>query len=91
MKMMYNCREMVDFVSMELDRKLPLFVRMRMAMHLSMCKNCRNYRDQISHVEKLIETYYSEETFEMLTLSDEIKSSIESTIEKYLDSENSEA
>ena len=78
MKLMYNCREMVDLISRELDSKLSLSVKMKMAMHLSMCAGCRSYRDQINHVEKLIKNYYLEENInENIHLSEEAKGRIE--------------
>ncbi len=81
MNLMYNCREIVDLVSLELDQKLPISVRLKMAMHLSMCHNCRTYRDQIHHVEKLINTFYSETGADSeLELSEEARKTIEKRI-----------
>lgn len=83
MKLMYNCREMVDLVSQELDQNLPLSVRMRMAMHLSMCGHCRTYRDQIREVELMLEKHYAAECYGgEMSLSDDAKARIEAALNK---------
>lgn len=82
MKLMYNCREMVDLVSQELDQNLPLSVRMRMAMHLSMCGHCRTYRDQIREVELMLEKHYAAECYSgELSLSDDARKRIEEALQ----------
>ncbi len=86
MNMMYKCREIVDLVSLELDQKLPLLVRLKMTIHLSMCHDCRTYRDQIHHVETLISSFHSAAKDETeLKLSEESKKAIEEKIQKALE------
>lgn len=76
MKLIYTCREMADLVSLELDSSLSLSVRMRMALHLSMCKNCQIYREQIHQIETCLESYYADSSDDSAGLTEERKNSI---------------
>jgi hypothetical protein len=82
MSLMLTCREMVDLVSEELDTKLTLPMRMKMTLHLSMCGYCKNYRDQIHHVEEMIKTHFSDaKEIEVPALSDSARVRIEKELE----------
>jgi hypothetical protein len=82
MSLMLTCREMVDLVSEELDTKLTFPMRMKMTLHLSMCGYCKNYRDQIHHVEEMIQTHFSNgREIDVPTLSDTAKARIEKELE----------
>ncbi len=73
MKLMFNCREMARLASEELDHPLGFWVKMRMFMHLLMCKDCRTYHDQILCVDKFIDSYYADKSDVKLSLSPEAK------------------
>lgn len=82
MKMIYSCREMADWVSKELDQRLPLSVRIRMKIHLYMCRNCHTYREQIHHVERCLERYYSEDAPAETSLSEEKKRALKEILKR---------
>ena len=44
---MFKCEEVTKKVSESLDRKLPLYQRIFIRMHLLMCKYCTRFRDQL--------------------------------------------
>ncbi len=52
--MMLTCRESAKLISDELDRKLPLWLRLGLRVHLMMCSACRAYRQQLGALNKLI-------------------------------------
>jgi len=82
MKLMYNCREMVDLVSEELDHDLTLFTRLKMAMHFMLCKKCRIYQEQVHCVDLFLANHFVslERDSEMVSLSDEARDRIENAI-----------
>ncbi len=82
MKLMYNCREMADLLSEELDHDLPLSTRLKMGMHILMCKKCRTYRDQVHTVESFLANHFAslERDSEMVSLSPEARTRIENAI-----------
>ncbi len=47
MLMMPNCRETSRLVSESMDRKLPLFKRLVLRLHLRMCKYCHRFERQL--------------------------------------------
>jgi len=46
---MLTCREIVELVTDYLDRRLSLGTRLRVLVHLAMCRGCRAYLSQIRH------------------------------------------
>jgi len=50
---MFSCKEVTYMVSESLDRKLPLFQRMGVRMHLLMCKFCSRFRKQLLLLSKV--------------------------------------
>ena len=45
--LMPNCKEVTEMVSMSLDEPMPFFTRVRMWMHLAMCRYCSRFRRQL--------------------------------------------
>ncbi len=89
MSLMLSCKEIVRLVSDELETKMPIITRLKMMMHLSMCENCQNYRDQIQHVETMIRKHYSEDnesTSSSSKLSDNAVKRIEKSLQKAMKS-----
>lgn len=41
---MLNCKDMTKLISESLDRKISLFQRMELWMHIMMCSMCRRFR-----------------------------------------------
>ena len=44
---MLSCKDITHVASEGLDKKMPFFKRLQFNMHLAMCKNCRQFIDQI--------------------------------------------
>ncbi len=47
-----DCKEVTRMVSDSMDRDLPLIQRMRMRMHLLMCKYCSRFEKQLALLRK---------------------------------------
>ena len=55
---MLSCREATKLVSDNLDRNLPLWTRIGLRLHATMCKGCAAYRRQIESLNKLVSDHY---------------------------------
>lgn len=51
---MMDCREISRMVSASMDRKLPLYQRIGIRMHVLMCRYCYRYRKQLLLLRKVI-------------------------------------
>ncbi len=51
---MMDCREISRMVSASMDRKLPLYQRIGIRMHVLMCRYCYRYRKQLLFLRKVI-------------------------------------
>jgi hypothetical protein len=51
---MFNCKEVTQIVSESLDRKLPLYQRMGIRFHLSMCRFCSRFRKQLLILRRMM-------------------------------------
>jgi hypothetical protein len=49
---MLSCKEVTHLLSESQDRKLALGERMRLSIHLAMCKGCSRYRKQIQFIHR---------------------------------------
>jgi len=56
---MFNCKKVTRLVSESLDRKLPLYQRAGIEIHLLMCKLCRRYKQQLTVLRGSIRTWLS--------------------------------
>ncbi len=50
---MFNCKEVSRLVSESLDRKLPLYQRIGVRIHLLMCKFCRRFQQQLMLIREI--------------------------------------
>ena len=49
---MISCREAADLVSQGLDRRLGLGERLRLRVHLALCRSCARYRVQLRFLRR---------------------------------------
>lgn len=54
---MRNCRDNSALVSKGLDKKLSLFERFEVSLHLMMCTRCRNFESQTKFIRKAAQRY----------------------------------
>lgn len=73
---MLNCKDVSKLVSESLDRKLPLWKRANLWMHLCMCRLCWRFRRDINHLHG--ESRHIAEHVELDTLGSDVKLSAES-------------
>ena len=51
---MFKCKEVTRMVSESLDRKLPLYQRIGLRIHLLMCKFCSRFKKQLLFLRETI-------------------------------------
>lgn len=44
---MLSCKDITQLASENIDNNMPLFKRLQFNIHLMMCKNCRQFMDQM--------------------------------------------
>jgi predicted anti-sigma-YlaC factor YlaD len=54
---MLSCKEVTHLLSESQDRKLTLSEKMRLEMHLAMCKGCKNFKGQMNFLRQACERY----------------------------------
>ena len=54
---MLNCKEVSRLVSESLDRKFPIWQRMGVWIHLSMCKLCRGFHKDLLNLRSAARQY----------------------------------
>jgi len=83
---MFNCKEVSRLVSESLDRKLPLYQRIGVRVHLLMCKFCRRFEQQLMLIRKTlrVEALY-EDTESYLSLPPEAQKRIKRFLRNNLD------
>lgn len=50
--MMLTCQEVSRLVSQGLDRRLGLFERLRLRLHLAICDGCTNFKKQMDFLRR---------------------------------------
>ncbi len=50
---MLTCKEVTEMVSNKLDRKLSLIERLKLKLHLMICKHCKSYANQLNFIHAL--------------------------------------
>ena len=84
---MFNCQKISHLVSESLDRKLPLYQRMGMRIHLMMCKFCSRYQEQLLFLRKIARLYSetSEDSDLPIQLSSEAGKRIKESMARFLE------
>jgi hypothetical protein len=52
--MMLSCKEVSHLVSQGLDRRLGLWERLRLRLHLAICDGCTNFSRQMQFLRKAV-------------------------------------
>ena len=60
MKGMFSCKQVTQFISESLDRKLPFLTRMQLKMHLGMCGVCKAFRKNMVRIDKEVRQHAEE-------------------------------
>lgn len=83
---MFNCKKVSRLVSESLDRKLPLYQRMGIRIHLLICKFCRRFQQQLMLIREILraEALY-EDTEPYLSLPPEAQKRIKRFLRNNLD------
>ncbi|NOQ64558.1 MAG: hypothetical protein GQ582_08615 [Methyloprofundus sp.] len=79
---MYQCKEITQFTSQEMDAKLPWLTRMEMKLHLLMCKNCQRYAQQLRFINKALVNLEVHPTTANSQLSKQAKQRIAQSIQE---------
>ncbi len=67
MGLMGTCKEIAFLFSKELDTSLSPITKMKMRLHLMMCKKCTAYKSQLVFADTLLKIYYKTESDEELS------------------------
>jgi len=71
---MLNCEDVSKLVSESLDLKLPFWTRVRLWMHLCMCRLCRGFRRDLLHIHREVTQHAQDVEYDTgsthVTLSD---------------------
>jgi hypothetical protein len=52
--MILSCKEVSRMVSQGLDRRLSLFERLRLRLHLALCDGCTNFKKQMDFLRRAL-------------------------------------
>lgn len=52
--MMITCRQAAELVSERLDRRLSLGERLRLRLHLALCRSCARYQTQLRFLRRAL-------------------------------------
>lgn len=77
-----SCRETSRLVSESMDRRLPLFKRLLVRIHLRMCKYCHRFEQQLLHIRALSRHFnnHTEPIDPSIALTDEARERIRKTV-----------
>jgi predicted anti-sigma-YlaC factor YlaD len=54
MKLMDPCRRAAELITQAQDEPLGTFDRLKLKLHLSMCRDCRNVNDQVAQLRSMM-------------------------------------
>ncbi|CAI2717469.1 zf-HC2 domain-containing protein [Nitrospina watsonii] len=80
-----RCQDTSSLISERMDHSLPLSKRLRVGMHLAMCKACRIYEQQLQTVRSLARKLGREEDplGPNVTMTEDCKESIKAVLKKH--------
>ena len=86
MKWVATCRETTELASRAMDQRLPFGDRMTMRMHLSICKNCARFNQQLQEMRRLFRVETGADEGVAPGLTPEARRRIETEMQNKLDS-----
>jgi len=82
---MRTCKEVSILISESLDRRLPLWQRVSLWMHVSLCRFCRRFRKDLLHIHQQFQQdkdmYEDEMDMSNERLTDQVRDRIKSLLE----------
>ena len=81
---MFSCKEVSQKVSESMDRKLPVYHRMLITMHLLMCKYCSRFKNQLLILRNAVNQEYIPEDKMDAFLPEKTRERIKKTLRKRL-------
>jgi len=54
---MLNCKEVTRLLSESQERRLSVYERMQLRMHLAMCRGCSNFEKQMNFIREACRRY----------------------------------
>lgn len=79
-----TCKEVYPLISEMQDHPLPFLSRLRLKMHLAICKLCQTYRKQLEIICKMARSLGKDDSkaFEETSLKPEVREKIQKWIEE---------
>jgi len=84
---MYTCKQASEMISNALDRNLTFSEWLNMKMHLSLCRGCRNFSQNIQVIEDVLRKQM-EEGRGKLRLSDADRETIRQNLDLIIHADN---
>jgi len=76
--LMLSCKKSSELIEKKMYFRLTLIERIQLAMHISMCDACKNWKKQSKHLDKMLHKHINEQVKENddIRLADEKKQEI---------------
>ena len=81
---MPSCKETARLVSESMDRKLPLWQRIILKMHLMMCTYCARFKQQLQILRRASRFDDETETAASTRMPEEMRQKIKSTLRDHI-------
>lgn len=83
----FSCKKITALISESMDRRLPLYRRLGIKLHLMMCYLCRRYEKQLLFIRSILQTEDRVDEINCASLSPEAKEKIKKKLKKKLEEE----
>ena len=78
----FSCKQITALISESMDRKLPIYRRIGIRIHLMMCYLCRRYKKQLLFLRSILQTDEEADEKNIEPLSAEARRRIRKKLEK---------
>lgn len=78
----FSCKKISALISESMDRKLPLYRRMGIKLHLMMCYLCRRYKKQLEFIRSIMQTDEEVDKIKNESLSAEARKRIKKKLDE---------